>query len=378
VWVLEQKEGGSGESGSSAGLKGAALALTLLGLLFLYKYYDSKIALKRLAGVKLAPGVTYSSLRGTGLLGACLLDVLVMLPIPLPGVDFKITVWNKGLGRSSTYSSDAVFCILCMFLRCFYLPRFYGECISDLASNAGQAFARLNRIKLDETFTIKYVLANSLDCVGFVSLLSVLTSAYAMMVFERPVADATLGHYSNCIWLIVITMTTVGYGDEYPTTFMGRVISIMASIAAVMLLAITVNLVITKLSLSRAESKVVEIMDRVNVRRELKQRACIAMQRWIRAYQAFASGTAAHTHNSAQAYMVIPEMHSSKRKNQDMLNYVWSNLPLLEALNDLKQIKRDNDIAHMRCDVGELAGSLQVFLKRISKSITGARQAEGL
>ena len=171
------------------------MGLTLLGLLFLYKYYDSMIAIKRLSGICLQPGVTYSSLRGAGLLSAFAWDVLIMLPIPLPGVDFTITVWNKGLGRSSDYTSDTVLCVICMFLRVSYLPRFYGECLSDLHGSASVAFARFNRIKLNETFTIKYVLANSLECVMFISGLSVVMFAYAMMIFERPVGEATLGHY---------------------------------------------------------------------------------------------------------------------------------------------------------------------------------------
>lgn len=356
-----KKAGESDQNALSTLLKAAILALTLIGVLFLYKYYDSRISLERLSGIRLAPGVTYSTLRGTGFLWPFLWDILIMLPMPLPGVDFDVTVWNKGLGRSSVYSSDTVLCIACIFLRVLYLPRFYGECLSDLGTSGAEAFARFNKIKLDESFTIKYVLANSLDCVIFISGLSVLMFAYGMMVFERPVADATLGHYMNCVWLIVITMTTVGYGDEYPTTFMGRLISIMASIAAVVMLAITVNLVITKLSLSRSESKVVETMDKIAVRKEMKQNAAVAIQRWARAYQAFFRfrGNAAHV-NTAQGYMQIPDMKSKERVNQDLRDHVWSDLPLLEALNAFKAAKRDNDIAHMRCDLYQLAGDLEV------------------
>lgn len=34
----------------------------------------------------------------------------------------------------------------------------------------------------------------------------------------------------NCYWLILVTMTTVGYGDIYPTTYFGRLIAVLACI----------------------------------------------------------------------------------------------------------------------------------------------------
>jgi hypothetical protein len=54
-------------------------------------------------------------------------------------------------------------------------------------------------------------------------------------------------------------MTTVGYGDEFPVTSLGRVVAIMAALAAVIMLAITVNLVVSKLTLSRSETKVLDV-----------------------------------------------------------------------------------------------------------------------
>jgi len=67
-----KKAGESDQNALSTLLKAAILALTLVGVLFLYKYYDSRISLERLSGIRLAPGVSYSSLRGTGFLWAFL------------------------------------------------------------------------------------------------------------------------------------------------------------------------------------------------------------------------------------------------------------------------------------------------------------------
>lgn len=55
------------------------------------------------------------------------------------------------------FSSDTVLCIACIFSRVLYLPRFDGECLSDLGTSGTEAFARFNKIKLDESFTVKFV-----------------------------------------------------------------------------------------------------------------------------------------------------------------------------------------------------------------------------
>jgi signal transduction histidine kinase len=54
-------------------------------------------------------------------------------------------------------------------------------------------------------------------------------------------------------------------------------------------------------------------------------------------------------------------MYSARRKNQDLRNHVWTDLGLLVALNDLKDARTENFAKHMRSDIGEIVGSLQVF-----------------
>jgi hypothetical protein len=106
---------------------------------------------------------------------------------------------------------------------------------------------------------------------------------------------------------------------------------------------------------------VVEIMDKVAVRKEMKLCAAVAIQRWARAYISFIQEGTAHA-SKGQGYMQIPDMKSKERVNQDRREFVWSNLPLLEALNVLKAAKRSSQIAHMRCDLHQLAGDLEVTL----------------
>jgi hypothetical protein len=46
--------------------------------------------------------------------------------------------------------------------------------------------------------------------------------------------------YTNSWWLIVVTMSTVGYGDYFPRTHLGRFISVLACFFGVFLVSSTV------------------------------------------------------------------------------------------------------------------------------------------
>jgi hypothetical protein len=44
----------------------------------------------------------------------------------------------------------------------------------------------------------------------------------------------------NSLWLILVTMTTIGYGDIYPTTYLGRAVAILACIVGTFILSLLV------------------------------------------------------------------------------------------------------------------------------------------
>ncbi|MBD3779428.1 potassium channel family protein [Cellulomonas sp. ES6] len=68
--------------------------------------------------------------------------------------------------------------------------------------------------------------------------LLVLTGALAVTDAERGAAGATIDGFGDGLWWAATTVTTVGYGDEYPTTPTGRLVAVGLMIGGVALLGV--------------------------------------------------------------------------------------------------------------------------------------------
>jgi voltage-gated potassium channel len=53
---------------------------------------------------------------------------------------------------------------------------------------------------------------------------------------ERSRPDANITDFGDAIWWAVTTMTTVGYGDRYPVTGVGRMVAFALMVAGIALL----------------------------------------------------------------------------------------------------------------------------------------------
>ena len=68
--------------------------------------------------------------------------------------------------------------------------------------------------------------------------LVLLVSALAMLEAERHNPPANIYTFGDALWWAVTTMSTVGYGDRYPTTTDGRVVGVGLMLAGIALLGV--------------------------------------------------------------------------------------------------------------------------------------------
>ena len=53
---------------------------------------------------------------------------------------------------------------------------------------------------------------------------------YQLRLFESPLNEVSGQNYTNmynCMWNVVITLSSVGYGELFPKTFYGRIVGII-------------------------------------------------------------------------------------------------------------------------------------------------------
>jgi len=256
--------------------------ITIFLFYMILQYYAVEFELLEVSG-KTVMGTSYlQAFILSGLFKPFCIEVLVVMIHPLPFVNYMVHVW--GLDTYCAYSSDGFIAVFMMLRLYAYTPRIIAEA-SGLRNEKTRLIGLMNNVDISYHFIGKAMLRDSLQTLLYLFAMSVLTLAYAMLVFERPIGpDTNLDLMENSVWLIIITMTTVGYGDIYPQTPMGRQVAVIAALLAVVLVALAVGAVTDRLTLSRDESKVLEFIENIRAKQDRKILAAKMLQHGWRAY----------------------------------------------------------------------------------------------
>ncbi|WP_253251108.1 potassium channel family protein [Vibrio mediterranei] len=87
--------------------------------------------------------------------------------------------------------------------------------------------------KLIISYLFRKRMQGTFSLVSAVSILLVTFGAIAILQLEKGVEGSNIQSAGDAIWWAFVTITTVGYGDFYPTTYEGRIIAGVLMIAGV-------------------------------------------------------------------------------------------------------------------------------------------------
>jgi hypothetical protein len=152
---------------------------------------------------------------------------------------------------------------------------------------------------------------------AFIATLSIF--AYFVTIFERPGVNRSsypstiLGYkhiYNQAWWYIWTTMTTIGYGDWYPLTPLGRVSAVLASLCGLVLTAILISAIMNVFQPDSSEAKLMRGLHKMERRKERKTCAAnmlVAFYRWKKGGMSWAQYSGFYS-----------KWHQFRTENQDL------------------------------------------------------------
>jgi len=158
---------------------------------------------------------------------------------------------------------NSILTSICLFFRVWFIFKLY-LVLSNSYSQRSFRISKINNIKMTLMFPFKAKMDSSSLTTTFCLFSTVLlVSSYNLRIFERyfdVFNDYNLTNYLNDLWCAFITMTTVGYGDIYPSSFFGRMHSMICCMFGVFLVGLMVVSVTSYLNIDGIDSKIYQIL----------------------------------------------------------------------------------------------------------------------
>lgn len=212
----------------------------------------------------------YHSFFETNLFGYFILEVILAILHPnllCKDAEFQTSIrYNM---KEITYTINDFFSII-QGIRLSYLIVIVPICSQYFSGRADRVCKMMGK-RLDLFFSFKCIFIRYKAIMLIYSFIIISTIlAYLIKIANLPVTQRpNFNNLGDYYWYVVITMTTVGYGDIYPDTTVPRVIGCGCAIAGSVVVALIINFFNEIISLKSEEKKTLQFLQKVNDREEL-------------------------------------------------------------------------------------------------------------
>lgn len=168
--------------------------------------------------------------------------------------------------------NDFLLCF-CIMFRVIFLFRTLMS-MSKYTEARSQRVCTIYGCEANSYFALKAMMKeNSWDVLGVSMLVSLLMMSYQLRLFERKVQPASFNNITTAMWNMIITMTTIGYGDYSAQSHMGRLIAILIAFWGVFYVSLFVVALNNMLNFSSPQNKAFMLLTRLNYKEQLRTEA---------------------------------------------------------------------------------------------------------
>ena len=170
-----------------------------------------------------------------------------------------IDVSKNKQSKIAVYYLLSDFILVIMFLRVYYVVRAvlnYNMYMDSFAKKLCRSYGFTANVR----FTFKSLMkTDPAKTMSLLMISSIFILGYMMRVFEiqysHAIGQIDFDNYLSSVWCVIITMTTVGYGDLYPVTLFGRIIGVIAAFWGTFLISLLIIVAADVFSLRVVEQK---------------------------------------------------------------------------------------------------------------------------
>ena len=171
-------------------------------------------------------------------------------------------------------------------------------------SNRAQRLCEMYDCESGYMFALKCLMRKSPERIVMMGLIiSIPCFGYLLRICERPIVRTisdpsqwNFDSYLDCMWNVIITITTVGYGDYYAKTLLGRIVIFICSIWGAFVVSLMVVALTNILEMGPLEQKAYHVLRRLTTRDKMRNEAAHVLTRLVKVklkakkYQYISSG----------------------------------------------------------------------------------------
>ncbi len=213
------------------------------------------------------------TIRTSGFLKYLIFECIFNSMICPPFIDLKFRIAQ--LNGHIHLSLNTVCCLLCLlrFYNVLKVPEQYSLWTTEESTKVCKKY----KFSPDISFLIRAELKRRPYLMVFSSLfMTMILFGLGTRIFERCYEDKFgnfdpyFSQYIDTFWYIIVTMVTVGYGDRFPLTHMGRFLALWVGVVGTLLVSLMLVALSSTTQLSNGEQRVFSRIDILSLRNEAK------------------------------------------------------------------------------------------------------------